>query len=264
MSTLVPGALYSYSDSGTANNVSNPVMVGNGGWGEFSFLFAGVNARLQPRIYAVNREGQLLSYSDNGSPGNVANPVVVGADGWNQFKFIFAGQNLAKENRIYAVNQGGQLLSYGDNGTPGNVGHPVTVGADGWNNFSAVFCGPMSSADLTGQIYAVDGSGDLLQYDDDGASGNVGNPVVLGRSIPWSDFPSLFAGLNSPGFGRIYCVDQNNLIAYNFVGDGIWDGVTVGDGSDIHWFPFLFAGQNTLGQFRIYRVPVAWVGQINP
>jgi hypothetical protein len=173
--------------------------------------------------------------------------------------------NDASQARIYAVNRGGELLSYSDDGTSGNVGHPVVVGADGWDKFSAVFFCPISSAISTGQIYAVDESGDLLQYQDDGTPGNVGDPVVVGRSI-WSDyaFLSLFAGLNSLGYGRIYGVDgEGELLSYNFVGDGIWDCVIVGDSSDSRWFPFLFAGRNALGQPRIYRVPVAFVGQVN-
>jgi hypothetical protein len=42
------GQLLSYGDSGTPGNVSDPVVVGFGGWSDFKFLFAGGN-----RIYAV-------------------------------------------------------------------------------------------------------------------------------------------------------------------------------------------------------------------
>jgi hypothetical protein len=40
----VQGELLSYGDAGTPGNVSNPVLVGFGGWLQFKFLFAGRNA----------------------------------------------------------------------------------------------------------------------------------------------------------------------------------------------------------------------------
>jgi hypothetical protein len=47
------GQLLSYTDDGTAGNVSDPAIVGFGGWTDFKFLFAGRNAAGQDRIYAV-------------------------------------------------------------------------------------------------------------------------------------------------------------------------------------------------------------------
>ena len=47
------GQLLSYGDAGTPGNVSNPVVVGFGGWLDFKFLFAGRNAADENRIYAV-------------------------------------------------------------------------------------------------------------------------------------------------------------------------------------------------------------------
>src|SRR5207253_2077765 len=111
---VLRGELLSYGDAGTPGNVSDPMVVGLGGWLEFRFLFAGRNAAGENRIYAVDQSGQLLSYGDSGTPGNVSGPVVVGFGGWLAFKFLFAGRNAAGENRIYAVDQNGQLLSYGD------------------------------------------------------------------------------------------------------------------------------------------------------
>jgi hypothetical protein len=96
-------AACAYGDAGTPGNVSAPVVVGFGGWGDFKFLFAGQNVAKENRIYAVNQNGELLSYGDAGTPGNVSAPVVVGFGGWGDFKFLFAGQNVAGENRIYAV-----------------------------------------------------------------------------------------------------------------------------------------------------------------
>jgi hypothetical protein len=149
----VQGELLSYGDAGTPGNVSNPVLVGFGGWLQFKFLFAGRNAAGEDRIYAVNQNGELLSYGDAGTLGNVSNPVVVGFGGWQQFKFLFAGRNAAGEDRIYAVNQNGELLSYGDAGTPGNVSSPVVVGFGGWLQFKFLFAGQ----DVAGEdrIYAV-------------------------------------------------------------------------------------------------------------
>jgi hypothetical protein len=132
------GQLLSYGDSGTPGNVSDPVVVGFGGWSDFKFLFAGGN-----RIYAVDQNGQLLSYGDSGTAGNVSDPVVVGFGGWSDFKFLFAGGN-----RIYAVDQNGQLLSYGDSGTASNVSDPVVVGFGGWSHFKFLFAGG-------NRIYAV-------------------------------------------------------------------------------------------------------------
>ena len=125
------GQLLSYGDAGTPGNVSAPVLVGFGGWQDFTSLFAGRNLAGEDRIYAVDQNGQLLSYGDTGTPGNVSAPVVVGFGGWQDFKSLFAGRNLAGENRIYAVDQDGQLLSYGDAGTPGQCFSPVVVGFGG-------------------------------------------------------------------------------------------------------------------------------------
>src|SRR6185437_10562152 len=122
--TIETGQLLSYGDAG----VSDPAIVGFGGWLDFEFVFAGKNLSGENRIYAVNQSGQLLSYGDDGAPGNVSDPAVVGFGGWFDFKFLFTGKNLSGENRIYAVNQSGQLLSYGDDGVPGNVSAPVVVG----------------------------------------------------------------------------------------------------------------------------------------
>ena len=153
IATIAPGQLLSYGDAGTPGNVSDPVIVGYGGWLDFNFLFAGKNLAGENRIYAVNQSGQLLSYDDNGHLGNVSNPAIVGFGGWLDFKFLFAGKNLAGENRIYAVNQSGQLLSYGDDGNPGNVSDPVEVGFGGWLDFKFLFAG----ANLHGEnrIYTV-------------------------------------------------------------------------------------------------------------
>jgi hypothetical protein len=97
------GQLLSYGDAGTPGNVSDPVVVGFGGWADFKALFAGGNLAGEGRIYAVDQGGQLLSYGDAGTPGNVSDPVVVGFGGWADFKALFAGGNLAGEGRIYAV-----------------------------------------------------------------------------------------------------------------------------------------------------------------
>jgi hypothetical protein len=99
----VAGQLLSYGDSGTPGNVSDPVVVGFGGWLQFKFLFAGRNEAGPDRIYAVNNEGQLLSYGDSGTAGNVSDPVVVGFGGWLQFKFLFAGRNEAGQDHIYGA-----------------------------------------------------------------------------------------------------------------------------------------------------------------
>ncbi|MGA7126778.1 MAG: serine hydrolase domain-containing protein [Chthoniobacterales bacterium] len=97
------GQLLSYGDSGTPGNVSDPVIVGFGGWTDLQFLFAGRNLAGQDRIYAVNQQGQLLSYGDTGTPGNVSDPVIVGFGGWTDFQFLFAGKNSAGIDRIYGV-----------------------------------------------------------------------------------------------------------------------------------------------------------------
>ena len=208
------GQLLSYGDSGTPGNVSDPVIVGFGGWEVFQFLFAGSNLAGQDRIYAVNQQGQLLSYGDTGTPGNVSDPVIVGFGGWEVFQFLFAGRNLAGQDRIYAVlssavtldgvqYQKGQLLSYGDTGTPGNVSDPVIVGFGGWTDFQFLFAG----RNLAGQdrIYAVNQQGQLLSYGDTGTPGNVSDPVIVGFG-GWTDFQFLFAGKNSAGIDRIYGV----------------------------------------------------------
>jgi negative regulator of replication initiation len=247
------GQLLSYGDAGTPGNVSNPALVGFGGWQVFSHVFGGRNLAGQDRIYAVDQSGQLLSYGDSGSLGNVSNPVVVGFGGWQQFTVLFAGRNLAGQDRIYAVDQGGQLLSYGDDANPGNVSSPVVVGFGGWKQFRSIFSG----RNLAGQdrLYAVDQSGRLLSYGDDGNPGNVSDPVIVGFG-GWQHFKFLFGGKNLAGDDRIYAVDNGGqLLSY---GDDAHPGnvsspVVVGFGG---WkaFKFLFAGRNLPGEHRIYAV----------
>jgi hypothetical protein len=48
-----PGRSCAYGDDGAPGNVSDPVIVGFGGWLDFRFLFAGRNIPGQNRIYAV-------------------------------------------------------------------------------------------------------------------------------------------------------------------------------------------------------------------
>jgi hypothetical protein len=142
-----------YGDAETPGNVSNPMVVGFGGWLPFQFLFGERNETGKDGIYAVNTQGQLLSYGDAGTPGNVSDPMVVGFGGWSGFTFLFSGRDAAGQDRIYAVNAQGQLLSYGDAGTPGNVSDPIDVGFGGWLQFKFLFGG----RNLKGQdrIYAV-------------------------------------------------------------------------------------------------------------
>lgn len=247
------GQLLSYGDSGTSGNVSSPVVVGFGGWHAFDFLFAGMDATGQNRIYAVDQGGQLLSYGDAGTSGNVSSPVVVGSGGWLNFKSLFAGSNAAGENRLYAVDQSGQLLSHGDAGTPGNVSSPVIVGSGGWLDFRFLFAGRNAAGE--NRIYAVDPSGQLLSFGDSGSPGNVSSPVVVG-SGGWLDFEFLFAGRNAAGESRIYAVNQSGqLLSYGDAGTpgNVSSPVVVGLGG---WLDVksLFAGGNLAREDRIYAV----------
>ncbi|MBV8565617.1 MAG: hypothetical protein JO273_09200 [Methylobacteriaceae bacterium] len=251
--TIEAGQLLSYGDDGNPGNVSNPTIVGFGGWLDFKFLFAGQDLSGENRIYAVDQTGQLLSYSDDGNPGNVSNPTIVGFGGWLDFDFLFAGANLSGENRIYAVNQNGQLLSYGDAGTPGNVSDPAIVGFGGWLDFRFLFAGKNLSGE--NRIYAVNQNGELLSYADAGTPGNVSNPVIVGFG-GWLDFRFLFAGKNLSGENRIYAVNQNGqLLSYADAGTpgNVSDPVVVGLGGWLD-FAFLFAGKNLAGENRIYAV----------
>lgn len=250
---FVTGQLLSYGDAATAGNVSNPMVVGFGGWLEFKSLFAGANAAGDNRIYAVENAGRLLSYGDAATLGNVSSPIAVGFGGWQQFRFVFAGANVNGENRIYAVNNNGELLSYGDAGTPGNVSAPVVVGFGGWHDFKFLFAGK----NVTGEtrIYAVDNSGQLLAYADAGTPGNVSSPIVVGFG-GWQQFKFLFAGRNLAGENRIYAVNTNGeLLSYGDAGTpgNVSAPIVVGLGGWLA-FKFLFGGRNAAGADRIYAV----------
>jgi len=97
------GRLLSFQDDGSAGNVNvlAPMVVGDSGWADLSFLFAGKNGAGENRIYAVDWNGKLLAFWDDG--GLVLEHVIVGFAGWSNFKFLFAGMNDPGENRIYAV-----------------------------------------------------------------------------------------------------------------------------------------------------------------
>ena len=245
------GELLSYGDAGTPGNVSNPMVVGFGGWLDFKFLFGGRNAAGQDRIYAVNQNGELLSYDDAGTRGNVSNPTVVGFGGWLDFKFLFGGRNAAGQDRIYAVNQNGELLSYDDAGTRGNVSNPAVVGFGGWLDFKFLFGGRNAAGQ--DRIYAVDQNGKLLSYGDAGTPGNVSNPTVVGFG-GWSNFKFLFGGRNTAGQDRIYAVNQNGeLLSYGDAGTpgNVSNPMGVGFGGWLN-FKFLLGGRNAAGQDRIY------------
>jgi hypothetical protein len=247
------GELLSYGDAGTTGNVSSPVIVGLGGWQEFSFLFSGRDVSGASRIYAVNTSGELLSFGDDGTVGNVSSPVKVGLGGWQQFEFLFCGSDITGANRIYAVKPTGELLSYGDAGTMGNVSSPVTVGLGGWQQFRFVFAG----RDISGanRIYAVKVTGELLSFGDDGTMGNVSSPVRVGAA-GWAQFELVFAGRDITGADRIYAVTSTGeLLSYGDAGtmDNVSSPVTVGSGG---WqeFKFVFSGADATGANRIYAV----------
>jgi Tachylectin len=98
-------------------------------------------------------------------------------------------------------------------------------------------------------------AGELLSYTDDGAPGNVANPVLAGFG-GWLQFTSLFAGRNALGQSRIYAVNSHGqLLSYQDTGaqGNVAGPIAVGaDG----WtqFKFLFAGQNAYDENRIYAV----------
>jgi hypothetical protein len=69
------------------------MVVGFGGWTDFTFLFGGRDQTGQDRIYAVDNAGRLLSYGDAATPGNVSDPMVVGFGGWTDFTFLFGGRD---------------------------------------------------------------------------------------------------------------------------------------------------------------------------
>jgi hypothetical protein len=79
----------------------------------------------------------------------------------------------------------------------------MTVGFGGWQDFKFLFAGKNLAGD--NRIYAVNQSGQLLSYGDDGTSGNVSAPVTVGFG-GWLDFKFLFAGKNLTGDNRIYAV----------------------------------------------------------
>ncbi|MFY9669872.1 MAG: hypothetical protein WAK44_18115, partial [Trebonia sp.] len=108
------------------------------------------------------------------------------------------------------------------------------------------------------RIYAVNSSGELLSYGDDGSPGNVSAPVTVGFG-GWLDFTSLFAGQNAQGQNRIYAVNQSQngqLLSYGDDGNpgNVSAPVTVGF-DDWLDFRYLFAGRNLAGANRIYAVP---------
>jgi len=95
------GGLLLYFDASQTDGgeVSNPTVIGQAGWADFKFLFAGADQA----IYAVDKAGQLLLYFDASQTdgGEVSNPTVIGQAGWADFKFLFAGADQA----IYAVDE---------------------------------------------------------------------------------------------------------------------------------------------------------------
>ena len=238
------GQLLFYRDktrNGTGD-VDTPSVIGQGGWAQYSHLFADGNGA----IYAVNSHGQLLFYRDQTRSGtdDINSPSVIGQGGWQSMKFLFSGG----PGIIYAVNAQGQLLFYRDttqNGT-GDVHSPSVIGQGGWQQFSHLFHGG------NGILYAVNPQGQLLFYRDKtrNGTGDVDTPSVIGQG-GWQQFTQLF----SAGNGIIYAVNsQGQLLFYrdttqNGTGD-VHSPSVIGLGG---WqaMKFLFDG----GQGIIYAVP---------
>ena len=191
------GRLLLYRDASQSGggDVSNPAVIGQGGWKDFRFLFSDGNGV----IYAVDQDGRLLRYIDasQSGGGDVSNPAVVGQGGWQAFKFLFSGG----AGIIYAVDQDGRLLRYQDASQSGggDVSSPAVIGQGGWQVFKFLFSGG------NGVIYAVEQDGRLLRYQDASQSGggDVSSPAVIGQG-GWQAFKFLFSG----GNGIIYAVDQ--------------------------------------------------------
>ena len=231
------GRLLLYHDASQTGggDVSNPTVIGQGGWADFRFLFAGANQT----IYAVDQDGRLLLYFDASQTGggDVSNPTVIGQGGWADFRFLFAGAN----QTIYAVDQDGRLLLYFDASQTGggDVSNPTVIGQGGWADFQFLFAGANQT------IYAVDQDGRLLLYFDASQTGggDVSNPTVIGQG-GWADFQFLFAGANQ----TIYAVDQDGRLLLYFDasqtgGGDVSNPTVIGQGG---WadFQFLFAGAN--------------------
>jgi hypothetical protein len=185
--TFQTGRLLRYTDASQTGggDVSSPLVVGQGGWQQFRFLFGGGNNV----IYAVDGPGRLLRYVDASQTGggDVSSPAVIGQGGWQQFKFLFSGGN----NIIYAVDQAGRLLRYVDASQTGggDVSSPAVIGQGGWQQFKFLFSGGNNI------IYAVDGAGRLLRYVDASQTGggDVSSPAVAGQG-GWQQFKFLFSG----------------------------------------------------------------------
>jgi hypothetical protein len=241
---MVSGRLLFYRDASQSGggDVSSPVIIGQGGWQAFKFLFSGGPGI----IYAVDRDGRLLLYRDashNGG-GDVSSPAVIGQGGWQAFKFLFPGG----PGIIYAVDRDGRLLLFHDasqNGGGGDVSSPAVIGQGGWQAFKFLFSGG------PGIIYAVDQDGRLLLFRDASQTGggDVSSPVVIGQG-GWQTFKSLFSG----GPGIIYAVDSDgNLLLFHDAsqtgGGDVSNPAVIGHGG---WqaFKFLFSG----GPGTIYAV----------
>ena len=144
---------------------------------------------------------------------------------------------------------------------------PVIVGFGGWLDFEFLFAGKNLSGE--NRIYAVDQSGQLLSYGDDGTPGNVSAPVVVG----FGGWLGLQVSLRrqEPLRRKPHLRGQpRRAVAVLW---GRWHPGNVSDpvivGFD-EWldFKFLFAGQNLSGENRIYAVnqraaAVLW-GRWNP
>jgi hypothetical protein len=79
----------------------------------------------------------------------------------------------------------------------------VKVGNGAWLEFTHLFAGQNALAE--NRIYGVNGSGQLFSYFDNGAPGNVANPIMVGFG-GWQVFTFLLAGQNTLGQNRIYAV----------------------------------------------------------
>ena len=240
------GRLLLYRDASQTGggDVSNPSVIGQGGWKDFMFLFSDGNGI----IYAVDQDGRLLLYRDASQTGggDVSNPTVIGQGGWKAFKFLFSGG----PGIIYAVDQPGRLLRYHDASQVGggDVSNPTVIGQGGWQAFKFLFSGG------NGIIYAVEQRGRLLRYHDASQSGggDVSKPSVIGQG-GWQAFKFLYSG----GNGIIYAVEQRGrLLRYHDAsqsgGGDVSSPLVIGQGG---WqaFKFLFSGGNGI----IYAVDQA-------
>ncbi|MFE7752787.1 FG-GAP-like repeat-containing protein [Streptomyces sp. NPDC057428] len=136
--------LYYGSDTFALDEYADPILIGNGSWGDYDMTAPGdVNADGRVDMIARNRtDGRLRLYAGTGPAGEGlgSSTITINATGWDSIThpLITSDGDANGDNKpdLFATSHDtGKELYFYPSVTPTGIGTPTAVGTSGWLNF---------------------------------------------------------------------------------------------------------------------------------